>query len=98
MAKRGSRERVERCVIEYAKTLDSATLPYAHVWYNMDERQWCYMRDGHMGVVFADQVASVQSTTGDNILIVLPLCATRYTYYKRVPAEPKVQQIASTYV
>ena len=98
MAKRGSREKVEKCVIEYAKKLDPATLQEAHAWYCMEIGQWCYNNVSHVGVMFPEQLDTVQAIKGGNVLIVLPVCATRYMYYRRIPIESPRHHIASTYV
>ena len=99
MAKRGSREKVEKCVIDYAKKLDPATLQEAHAWYCMEIGQWCYNNVSHVGVMFPEQLDTVQATKGGNVLIVLPVCATRYVYYRRLPIiSAHHHHIASTYV
>lgn len=99
MAKRGTREKVEQCVIDYAKTLDPATLQEAQAWYNQDVGRWCYNNVNHVGAILPEQLETVQATKGGNILIVLPICATRYVYYKRMPiVSAHNHHIASTYV
>ena len=97
--KRGSRVKVEKCVIDFAKKLDPTKLEEAHAWYNTEMGKWCYNNVNHVGALIPEQLEIVHTTKGENVLIVLPICATRYIYYRHIPIiSGNYHRIASTYV
>ena len=85
-------------VLEYAKNLDSADLPYAWIFYNEKENDKPYMEklfyisEECPVIVEAEnyELVKTKSINGndsndsnDSIWIILPLSATRYVFYRK---------------
>jgi len=99
-SKRQTYNRDKMCpsVLEYAKNLDSADLPYAWIFYNEKENDKPYMEkvfyisEDYMypKIVEAEnyELVKTKSTNGndsnDSIWVILPLSATRYVFYRKI--------------